>query len=224
MRSPSIRKNRGVVFCDLDETLYPGLTLKDTARWFLHHGYLKKRFYAQMLWWLFLHKLGKLDYVGAFKAGVTIFEDWEVNELRTVVLKSYKDAIKPKFRPEVLKLIKEWRKERPVVIATASLEAITRPIAEDLGIHDVIGTELAIKNGVLTGKLKGPVLVGKAKATAIRAWAKKHKIDLGASVAVGGRMDDLELLKLTGQAVVVNPDAPTRKRALREGWQIVDAA
>ena len=55
-----------------------------------------------------------------------------------------------------------------VVFVSASLEYYLRPVAETLGIHDVIGVELAAVEGLLTGELAHPNVRAEQKAVRLR--------------------------------------------------------
>ncbi len=55
-----------------------------------------------------------------------------------------------------------------VLFVSASLEYYLRPVAETLGIHDVIGVELAAVDDVLTGELAHPNVRAEQKAIRLR--------------------------------------------------------
>ena len=55
-----------------------------------------------------------------------------------------------------------------VVFVSASVESYLRPGAETLGIHDVIGVELAAVEGLLTGELAHPNVRAEQKAVRLR--------------------------------------------------------
>lgn len=55
-----------------------------------------------------------------------------------------------------------------VLFVSASLEYYLRPVAETLGVHDVIGVELAAIDDVLTGELAHPNVRAEQKAVRLR--------------------------------------------------------
>lgn len=55
-----------------------------------------------------------------------------------------------------------------VIFVSASLEYYLRPVADTLGIHDVIGVELAAIEGMLTGELAHPNVRAEQKAVRLR--------------------------------------------------------
>ena len=56
----------------------------------------------------------------------------------------------------------------------------------------------------------------------MRELAEREGIDLAASFAYSDSESDLPMLRAVGHAVVVNPDAPLRRIAVEEGWEIVE--
>ena len=218
-----ISQRRGAVFCDLDETLYPGATIKDVGRYLAKRGTLGLTAYVKIGWWLFLKSIDRLNDEAAFAAGVQLLAGWPIEDLRSELDRAYQTVFKPRMGLAVFELVSQWQKQiGPLVLATESLTVIAEPFARDLGALAVLGTEVEVRHGRLTGKLAGPVLRNQAKNAAVIAWAKEHQIDLTRSVAIGARLDDVPLLKLTGQAIVLNPDRPMRHIAEHQGWKIVE--
>lgn len=214
------KAGRGAFFCDLDETLYPGLSIKDASRWLLAHGYLSKSNYLRIAWWLFLKRLGKLDDEAAFAVGVKLFAGWKIDDFEQAVAKAYTDALRSKLRPAVYGYVASWKKKGPVILVTETLAPIAAAFARDLGADEVIATELEAVDGRLTGRLAGPVVHGEAKLAALRAWAARQKIDLHQSIGVGGNVEDTPLIASCGRGIVMNPDDALARLARAAGWEI----
>lgn len=212
---------RGAVFCDLDETLYPGATIKDVGAWLLQRGELSRLLYLKILWWLVLHKLGRLDDVAAFHEGVKLLAGWPATTLAERAELAYRQALRPRLPTGLQRYLKEWQKVGPLVLATESLDLIAEPFRRDLGFDDLLATRLEIAGGLVTGRVAGSVLEGETKARLVRDWAHRHQIDLTQSLAVGGRVDDAPLLLLVGRAIMINPDRPAQRLAKEHGWEIL---
>ena len=77
------------------------------------------------------------------------------------------------LRPEMLERL-EWHQEQghATVIISASLGVYLRPLAQRLGVDDVIGVELtANSQGVLDGGVeRGVNIRGQEKVNRLRAW------------------------------------------------------
>lgn len=215
-------KAKGAVFCDLDNTIYPGESIRDTGAWLIGQGYLPKLTYLKIAWWLVLRKLGRLNNQDATKRGIALLEGWSETELSERFGAAFRAVLAPRLSPAAQNLVSQWKKSGPVVLVTATQRLIAEPIAQALGFDDVIATELEIIDGKASGRLTGPLLEGAAKNQAVSAWAKDHHIDLAASWAVGSTLEDLPLLSLTGSGIVVNPTPEVRVLATKANWEIVE--
>ncbi len=62
-----------------------------------------------------------------------------------------------------------------VLLVSASFEVYVRPLAELLGVHDVLAARLEVdERGVLTGRLDGPNCRGPEKVVRLHAWLDHH--------------------------------------------------
>lgn len=116
-------------------------------------------------------------------------------------------------------LIDEHREAgRPVVMATTSPYDLVAPLAEALGMDDVIATRYGVVDGAYDGTIVGNFVWGPGKLAAVREWAGRHDIDLGASWAYSDSLFDAPLLGAVGNPVVVNPDPRMRILAAVRRW------
>ncbi|HET9671266.1 MAG TPA: haloacid dehalogenase-like hydrolase, partial [Actinomycetota bacterium] len=63
---------------------------------------------------------------------------------------------------------------------------------------------------------------GQQKADAVRAMARRTRLDLAGSYAYTDSITDLPMLEAVGHPVAVNPDKELRRTAEERGWQIRD--
>lgn len=109
-----------------------------------------------------------------------------------------------------------------VWLVTATPVELARVIAQRLGLTGALGTVAESLDGVYTGRLVGDLLHGPAKAEAVRALARRERLDLTRCSAYSDSVNDLPMLSLVGHAVAVNPDAELREHAKKHGWPIKD--
>jgi HAD superfamily hydrolase (TIGR01490 family) len=122
------------------------------------------------------------------------------------------------FNPAVLDAAAAHRDaDEAVVLVSGSFPALLAPIAERCGAAHLLCSVPVIEDGVYTGALAGPPMIGEAKAEAMRRLAAQHDWDLGASTAYGDHVSDLPMLRAAGTAVVVG--AELAAVAHREGWR-----
>lgn len=82
--------------------------------------------------------------------------------------------------PEAWQLVREHRAAGHTVLLVSDLSIYqVRSLAEVLGIDDVLCTEFATDDGVLTGDLAGPALWGTEKSEAVRKFAAARDCEIG---------------------------------------------
>ena len=112
------------------------------------------------------------------------------------------------------------RAGRTLVLATTTPEHLVRPLAERLGINDVVATRWSQRDGRFTGTVDGDVVWGPGKRDAVQAWCRLHDIDLGTCWAYSDSYYDSPLLDAVGHPVAVNPDARLAATAALNEWPI----
>ncbi|CAN5843020.1 hypothetical protein BH23ACT2_BH23ACT2_05090 [soil metagenome] len=95
---------------------------------------------------------------------------------------------------------------RRVVVATTSPHDLVAPLAEALGVDDLIATRYGEADGRYDGSINGFFVWGPAKLAAVRAWASDNGVDVAASYAYSDSIYDLPLLGAVKFPTAVNPD------------------
>jgi phosphatidylglycerophosphatase C len=81
-----------------------------------------------------------------------------------------------------------------VVLVSASYRNYLEPLADHLGAHAVISTELEVVNGVCTGELRGPNCRAAVKASRLRGWIDEQGWSAVEIHAYGDSAGDREML------------------------------
>lgn len=156
-------------------------------------------------------------------AMLELTKGWDRREVERLVKETIEEVVAPLVYAEALFLIDEHLREgRQVYIVSASPEEIVRPLAEYIGIGDVIATQARVDT---LGRYTGDVELyayGPAKAKAVEKVAADEGISLADSYAYSDSVTDLPLLELVGNPHVVNPDKELREAAEERGWPILD--
>lgn len=101
-----------------------------------------------------------------------------------------------------------------VLFVSASLRFYLQPVADILGVHDVIAVEMADQDGVLTGAMRGPNVRAEQKAIRLQEWLEARGLDRAACEiwAYGNSSGDHELLAMADHGAWVGraKDAPPR--------------
>ena len=110
-----------------------------------------------------------------------------------------------------------------VVLVTGSLDFIVRPLADALGVDDVIANVLEedVNTQTFTGRLEGVAVADEEKRVRVLEYAAENDVDLSASHAYGDSIADLPMLECVGVAHAVSPSDALRARAEEERWPVL---
>ncbi|MEO8082173.1 MAG: HAD family hydrolase [Caldimonas sp.] len=114
-----------------------------------------------------------------------------------------------------------------LVLTTATNRFLTEPVADLLGIPDLIATELELEAGVFTGRNRGVLNMREGKRERLDEWLAGQAMPpeaLAEASFYSDSMNDLPLLAAVGRAIVVDPDERMRAEAGRRGWPILRLA
>lgn len=210
-------------FFDLDKTIIATSSAYAFGREFINSGLISPRAALQM-------SLAQATYILAGHTGeqmdrtrdqlTAMIAGWEIEQVRQIAEETMKNVVSPAIYEEARDLIRFHQNlGHDVIIISASATELVQPIAEELGVDQIVATELATKDGVLTGEVlfyaKGP-----AKAEEIKRLAQEKGYDLDRSFAYSDSATDIPMLEVVGNAVAVNPDRSLRRAALANDWQI----
>ena len=90
---------------------------------------------------------------------------------------------------------------------------VVGPLAADLGIRHVHANSLEVVDGVLTGRVQGPVVDRAAKAETLKRFAAEEGLPLSRTVAIGDGANDLDMLAVAGLGVAFNAKPAVRASA-----------
>lgn len=210
-------------FFDLDKTIIATSSAFAYGREFLHNGLITPQDALSL-------SLAKASYMLAGQSSTqmdstrdqltSMITGWSEKQVREIVRETMHNVLTPAIYSEARELIQAHKKAgHEVIIISASARQLVEPIAEELGITEVISTELEIVDGAFTGVVEF-YCKGTAKAEAITTLVGKHGYELQQSFAYSDSVTDAPMLELVGNPVAVNPDRPLKKLALERGWEI----
>lgn len=208
-------------FFDVDRTL----VACNTGRLFLRD--LRRRgeisFLRALLatGWMLQYHLSLID-LQAVAARVAIqMKGWSEREFAERCRRWVEDEVLPLLLPSALRQIERHRDDGHVLALLSSAPTyVTRPIAETLGVGEVISTQFEVASGQFTGKLIGPACFGAGKVHWAEDMVSRRQLDLSASYFYTDSYSDLPMLERVGHRVVVNPDPRLRRTAKQRGWPV----
>jgi HAD superfamily hydrolase (TIGR01490 family) len=216
---------RSAAFFDLDKTIIAKSSALAFGRPFYRDGLISRREMIKAAYAQLAFRLGGADeqQMARIRDHVAnLCKGWRVDQVSQIVNETLHDLISPYIYAEAAALIDEHRAAgRDVVVVSSSGEEMVRPIADQLGIDDVIATRMVVKDGRYTGEVDY-YAAGPTKGEAARELARQRGYDLSASYAYSDSVSDVPLLETVGHATVVNPDRGLRRVAAERGWPVLE--
>ena len=138
---------------------------------------------------------GELDFAASFRERVALLEGLSESVLEDV-------AQKLKITEGAEHLISTLHAlGYKTAILSGGFNYFASHLQQLLGIDYIYANELDIKDGKVTGEVKGEIVDGERKATLLRQLAREQGIDLQQVIAVGDGANDLPMLSIAGLGV-----------------------
>ncbi len=136
-------------------------------------------------------------------------------DLEQLGRKAFSKEIYGRLFPEAWQLVRAHQLAGHTVILASELTRFqVRPAAERLGIEDVLCTELAVQDEILTGQPSGAPLWRAGKSTAVTEFAAGREI----GYVYADSVTDLPLLELAARPTVIDPDPALAAIAADNDW------
>ncbi|MEG5265619.1 HAD family hydrolase [Pseudomonas sp. JDS28PS106] len=207
---------------DLDETLIGGdcasLWSEQMARlgWVDAESFLKR----------------DRELMAAYSAGELAMEDYMAFSLEPIAGRTpeevdhlvgpwVEDVIEPILYSDACKRIAEHRARGDrILIISASGEHLVKPIAERVGVDEVLAIELDIQHGVYSGTTRGVLTYREGKVTRLLDWLDAEGENLEGASFYSDSRNDLPLLLRVDHPHAVNPDPVLLEHAQKAGWPV----
>jgi len=212
-------------FFDLDKTVIAKSSALAFGRPFYRDGLITRRDVVKAAYAQLMFRLGGADehQMARIRDHVAdLCRGWRVEQVSQIVTETLHELINPYIYAEAAALIIEHRAAgRDIVVVSSSGEELVRPIAEQLGISDIIATRMVVEDGRYTGEV-AYYAAGPTKAEAVRKLAADRGYDLSSSYAYSDSISDVPLLECVGHPTSVNPDRGLRRIAVERSWPVLE--
>ena len=142
-----------------------------------------------------------------------------MDQLLSLRNKFIQNKIKPIILDKPKNLIRDHIKNNDkVIIATATNNFVTRPIADLFQVDILISTELEIKDNKFTGKLINSPCFKEGKLEKVNEWANKNLSD---ATFYSDSFNDLPLLKVVKEPIIVDGDEKIISIANQNNWTCI---
>jgi HAD superfamily hydrolase (TIGR01490 family) len=210
-------------FFDVDRTLVSCNTGRLFLRDLRRRGEISLIRTLRALIWMAKYHLSLIDLQHVATKLAAQMEGWIERDFAERCRGWVEAEVLPLVLPGAHGRIEKHRAEGHVIaILSTSPTYVTRPIADALGIEEVISTKFEVVGGQFTGKLVGPACVGKGKVYWAEDLGARREVDLAQSWFYTDSYTDMPMLERVGNQVIVNPDPRLRRTAKRRGWPVQD--
>lgn len=222
-RSSGAPEDAGEVcaFFDVDHTL---LDVNSGARWLRHAwrtGQTSTLQAVRALGWLVRYRLALLDLEAVTALAARDYRGHSAADLDAEARSWFRRDIEGHVCIEGRARVADHLERGHVVaLLTSGTRFSVTPLAELLGVRDLLCTELEVEAGVLTGRHIAPACAGAGKVVYAERFAAERGIDLSRSYFYTDSFSDLPMLERVGCPRVINPDPRLKRRARTRGWEI----
>jgi putative phosphoserine phosphatase/1-acylglycerol-3-phosphate O-acyltransferase len=216
--------SQGAAFFDLDRTLLAGASGEVFSRAMRESGLVSRTIPGESLLFKLFNTVGEtLPSMALARQGAT-FAKGRPRRAVQLAAEGAAQVLADMVQPLAAPLFEEHRAAgRPVVLATTTPYDLVKPLADLLGLDDVVATRYGVNaDGTYDGTLDGPFVWSTGKLAAVSEWARRHGVDLAQSFAYSDSVYDTPLLAAVGNPFVVNPDPRMVLMAAARRWPTLD--
>lgn len=208
---------------DLDHTLINGDSDHAWGQFLVENELVDPIEYKQKNDWFFEQYLaGGLDVHEYLAFALKPLTQFPLDQLLQLRDRFLKECIIPIISRKSRELIAQHREQGDtLLIITATNGFITYPIAQLLGIDQIIAPHPEFINGAYTGKIVGVPSFQHGKVIRLQDWLAEHQQSLEGSWFYSDSDNDLPLLEIVDNPVAVDPCAKLETVAKARQWPII---
>jgi HAD superfamily hydrolase (TIGR01490 family) len=133
-----------------------------------------------------------------------------------------KDKIKPIITEPGREIINQAIEDgKTVIIATATNDFVTRPIADLFNVRTLIATEFEVINQKFTGKVLNTPCFREGKVSKVKKWVDDNNFDLSKASFYSDSFNDLPLLEKVKNPVIVDGDDKLLEIGKNRNWDCI---
>ena len=208
---------------DLDNTLLMGDSDYAWAQHLIEAGVLDAGQYdARNDWFYERYKDGTLDIHAFLDFQLAPLSHHPRKQLDAWHADFMAKRVRPIIAPRAAQIVRKHA-DALTAIVTATNRFITEPIARELGVANLIATDIEEVDGRFTGKPRGTPNFREGKIEHVNEWlaSRGERLADFESWFYSDSLNDLPLLALVTHPVAVDPDPTLRAHALAHGWPVI---
>ncbi len=213
-----------LVMFDLDNTLLEGDSDYQWGQFLIEKGVLDRE----------KHEKINQSFYDAYNTGTLNIDKFLSYQLGNLALHSHTQLvewrkefmlrkIKPIISEKARQLVKSFEQDQKIII-TATNSFITRPIADEFGVGELIATDPQMVGGEFNGLVEGVPAFSDGKVQRLEKWLAENQLDFSIFSETwfySDSINDLPLLSKVSNPVAVDPDKKLREHSLDKNWTII---
>lgn len=206
---------------DLDETLLAGDSEHLWCEYLIEQGLVDASYYKTNNDQFYQdYQNGCLDMDAFLRFSLQPLTQFSIDHLNSLRKDYLEKKIEPIILPEACKRIEDHRRQgHTLLIITATNRFITGPIAEMLGISQLLATEPEFGPGGYSGNIVGEPCFKEGKVLNLLKWLNSNPHSMDDSWFYSDSYNDLPLLQKAQHPVVVDADDKLYQHAVAHNWE-----
>ena len=207
---------------DLDNTLLAGESDRNWGIFLAEQKVVKSSYLDESEKFYNNYYDGSLDIDGFLSFCLKPLIENDMSYLLELRKQFIEDKIKPIITEPGREIINQAIEDgKTVIIATATNDFVTRPIADLFNVQTLIATEFEIKNQQFTGKVIDAPCFREGKLNKVQKWVDDNNFDLSKASFYSDSFNDLPLLEKVKTHVIVDGDDKLVEIGKNRDWDCV---
>ncbi len=211
-----------LIIFDLDNTLLAGDSDRNWGIFLAEQKVVESSYLDESEKFYNNYYEGSLDIDGFLSFCLKPLIENDMNYLLKLRQKFIEEKIKPIITVPGQEIISQAIKDKKtVIIATATNDFVTQPIADLFNVPTLISTEFEIKDNKPTGKVLNIPCFREGKLNKVQQWADDNNFNLSEATFYSDSFNDLPLLEKVKTPIIVDGDDKLIKIGKDKDWECV---
>ena len=207
---------------DLDNTLLAGDSDRNWGIFLAEQKVVKSSYLDESEKFYNNYYDGSLDIDGFLSFCLKPLIENDMSYLLELRKQFIEDKIKPIVTVPGREIINQAIEDgKTVIIATATNDFVTRPIADLFNVRTLIATEFEVINQKFTGKVLNTPCFREGKVSKVKKWVDDNNFDLSKASFYSDSFNDLPLLEKVKYPVIVDGDDKLLEIGKNRNWDCI---
>ena len=207
---------------DLDNTLLAGDSDRNWGIFLAEQKVVKSSYLDESEKFYNNYYDGSLDIDGFLSFCLKPLIENDMSYLLELRKQFIEDKIKPIITEPGREIINQAIEDgKTVIIATATNDFVTRPIADLFNVRTLIATEFEVINQKFTGKVLNTPCFREGKVNKVKKWVDDNNFDLSKASFYSDSFNDLPLLEKVKNPVIVDGDDKLLEIGKNRNWDCI---